>query len=95
MICIFPEGKITADGEISQFKPGLMKILKRDAVAVVPMALNGLWGSLFSRKDGPIGKRRPRKFLAKITLAVAEPVSAANVDMAMLEDQVKALRTKK
>lgn len=95
VICIFPEGKITADGEINRFKPGLMKILKRDAVAVVPMALNGLWGSLFSRKDGPIGKRRPRKFLARITLAAAGPVPAANVDMALLEDQVKALRTEK
>lgn len=52
LVCIFPEGKITANGEMNPFRPGITRILQRDAVPVVPMALIGLWGSLFSRKHG-------------------------------------------
>ena len=95
LICIFPEGEITNDGEIHTFKPGVKKMLERDPVPVIPMALSGLWGSLFSRKDGPIIKRRPRKFLAKITLALSEPIPADEFDTRLIEDKVRMLRQEK
>jgi len=95
LICIFPEGEITNDGEIHSFKPGVKKMLDRDPVPVIPMALSGLWGSLFSRKDGPIVKRRPRKFLAKITVALSEPIPAEEFDTALMEDKVRVLRHEK
>ncbi len=50
VICIFPEGEITRDGEIQVFKPGIEAILKESKVPVIPATLNGLWGSYFSRK---------------------------------------------
>jgi len=95
LICLFPEGEITKDGEIQTFKPGIKKMLKRDAVPVIPMALSGLWGSLFSRKDGPIIKRRPRKLFAKITVAFSEPIPADEADASLLESRVKQLRAEK
>ena len=52
IVCIFPEGKLTKDGELNEFKKGVEKILERRPVPVVPMALRGLWGSFFSRRDG-------------------------------------------
>lgn len=48
LVCIFPEGKITRDGFVSQFRRGIENIVSRDPVPVIPMALSGLWGSLFS-----------------------------------------------
>ena len=50
LICIFPEGFLTFTGGLGRFRPGIEWILKRDPVPVVPMALSGLWGSVFSRK---------------------------------------------
>ncbi|MGD2056428.1 MAG: MFS transporter, partial [Gammaproteobacteria bacterium] len=52
VVCIFPEGRITGDGEIHTFRPGIMRIIRRNPVPVIPMALQGLWGSFFSRKGG-------------------------------------------
>jgi 1-acyl-sn-glycerol-3-phosphate acyltransferase len=49
LVCIFPEGQLTRDGEIGLFRPGLTRILERTPVPVVPMALSGLWRSIFSR----------------------------------------------
>ena len=69
LLCIFPEGAITRDGELGEFKGGVMKLLERNPVPVVPLALQNLWGSFFSRADGramaqavparPVQPRRP------------------------------------
>ena len=45
LLGIFPEGGITRDGELQPFKGGIMKILERRPVPVVPVALQNLWGS--------------------------------------------------
>ena len=49
LVCIFPEGQLTRDGEIGKFRPGVSRILERTPVTVIPMALSGLWRSIFSR----------------------------------------------
>ena len=49
LLCIFPEGGISRDGTLQPFKVGVMKILARRPVPVVPVALQNLWGSCFSR----------------------------------------------
>ena len=67
LVCIFPEGRLTADGEIGEFRAGMMRILKETPVPVVPMALSGLWDSMFSRKYGAVWKRWPRRFWPKIS----------------------------
>ena len=92
LVCIFPEGRLTSDGEIAAFRPGMMRILKDSPVPVVPMALGGLWNSMFSRKFGPLWKRWPRRLWARITLRVGEPVNPANVDVESLRQYVVALR---
>jgi 1-acyl-sn-glycerol-3-phosphate acyltransferase len=52
VVGIFPEGRLTEDGEICPFKTGIERIVQRTPVPVVPMALRGLWGSFFSRRYG-------------------------------------------
>ena len=66
LVCIFPEGRLTPDGEIGEFRAGMMRILKETPVPVVPMALSGLWDSMFSRKYGQVWQRWPRRFWPKI-----------------------------
>ena len=93
LVCIFPEGALTKDGEIAEFKSGVEKILARRPVPVVPLALRGLWGSVFSRRDTALGRSRlPRRFWSKIGLAADTPVPAAEATADVLEAKVKALR---
>src|SRR5262249_34251554 len=75
LVCVFPEGGITRDGTIQPFRPGVEKTLARRPVPVVPMALRGLWGSIFSRRDSMLGRARlSRRFRSKIELVAAAPV---------------------
>ncbi|GLS03348.1 MFS transporter [Chitiniphilus shinanonensis] len=92
VVCIFPEGAITRDGEIKTFRPGIEDIVRRTPVPVIPLALRGLWGSFFSRKDGAAMMKLPRRIWSKIGLVAGAPVPAAQADRDLLEQQVRALR---
>jgi 1-acyl-sn-glycerol-3-phosphate acyltransferase len=88
---VFPEGRITSDGEINTFRPGIDRIIARQPVPVVPMALCNLWGSLFSRRD-PLHKRRPYKFWANIELRIGKPIAPEHCSAEALQQAVEALR---
>jgi 1-acyl-sn-glycerol-3-phosphate acyltransferase len=92
LVCIFPEGRLTTDGEIREFRAGMLRILKETPVPVVPMAVSNLWGSMFSRYSRALVKRLPRRYLARITLAVGDPVPPENATLENLRAQVAALR---
>ncbi len=93
LVCIFPEGKLTENGELNAFKSGISKILEHDAVPVVPLALRGLWGSFFSRKYGNAMTRWfPRGWFNKIDLVAGDAIEAGNATRETLYQQVLALR---
>ncbi|MGJ8669350.1 MAG: MFS transporter [Oceanococcus sp.] len=94
LVCIFPEGGLTADGEIADFRSGIERILQRRAVPVVPMALSGLWGSFFSRARGSAMASLPRRFWSRILLDVADPVPPEQANAASLRAAVASLRSK-
>ena len=91
ILCIFPEGKITDDGEIGRFRPGLQRILQDAPVPVVPMALRGLWGSFFSRSGGK-AMRRVRGIFSRIALVAGPPVAPQAATPELLQKEVLALR---
>ncbi len=92
LVCIFPEGRITEDGEMHPFRPGIERIVQRNPVPVIPMALRGLWGSFFSRKGGNAMRGLPTRICSKIALAVGAPLAPGNVSAAGLEQLVLDLR---
>jgi 1-acyl-sn-glycerol-3-phosphate acyltransferase len=92
LVCIFPEGKLTRDGAIDEFKGGLLRILERTPVPVVPMALSNLWPSMFSRREPVLWKRWPRRMLARVTLAIGAPIAAQDVTLESARERVAALR---
>ena len=93
LVCIFPEGAITKDGELGEFKAGVMKLLERNPVPVIPMALQNLWGSFFSRVEHGTAMVRPfrRGFWSRVGLVAGEPVPAAAVTPAALRTRVSEL----
>jgi 1-acyl-sn-glycerol-3-phosphate acyltransferase len=93
LVCIFPEGGLTLDGEIAPFRPGVEKILARRPVPVIPMALRGLWRSMWSRRDSKLGRARlPRRFRAHVQLSAGAPMTASSNAEAM-ETAVRGLRS--
>ena len=93
IVCIFPEGKLTRDGEMNEFKKGLERILERRPVPVVPMALRGLWGSFFSHRDGKSAMTQPpRRFWSRIELIATAPVHGDNTSATGLQRIVAGLR---
>jgi 1-acyl-sn-glycerol-3-phosphate acyltransferase len=93
VVCIFPEGGLTNDGGIATFRPGVDQILARRPVPVVPLALRGMWGSIFSRRDSALHRSRlPRRFWSKIELVGGSPLSANEANAAVLESRVGELR---
>ena len=93
IVAIFPEGRITDTGEVYPFRPGITRILGAAPVPVIPMALRGLWGSFFSRKDGKAMSKPWRlRPLRKIALEIDAPVAAAEASPAALQEKVAAMR---
>ena len=103
LVGIFPEGALTSNGEIAKFKSGVEHILARAAergqvVPVVPMALRGMWASMWSRRgaapgSGRLGRMRiPRRFRAQVEVVVGVPVEGAGVSAEALEAKVRELR---
>jgi 1-acyl-sn-glycerol-3-phosphate acyltransferase len=92
LVCIFPEGQITKTGDLNPFRQGVERIVDRTPVPVVPMALRGLWGSFFSRKDGPAMRHPFRRFWSRIEVVAGAPVAPEAALADALRAHVLALR---
>ncbi|AZG71609.1 MFS transporter [Shewanella livingstonensis] len=88
LVCIFPEGKLTPDGEIGEFRPGIDKILQRDPVTVIPLALTGLWGSYFSHKGGHALTTLPKRFWSKVSVSIGPSVDGSTTHCKVLQQHV-------
>ena len=86
-LCIFPEGKITRDGQISEFRTGLETLMKERDCPIVPVYLHNVWGSIFSFEDGKAIWKWPKKIPYPITVVFGEALSpktpAAEVEAAV------------
>ncbi len=92
VVCIFPEGKLTADGEMNDFRSGIDRILARTPAPVLPAAFHGLWGSFFSRDRGKVLGFLPKRFWSRIDLVVGDLVPVGQAESKGLEDIVRTLR---
>ncbi len=91
VVCIFPEGKLTADGSMHAFRDGIEKIIARRAVPVIPMALQGLWGSAFSRQRSNIFYRLFKGFKSSIGLLVGDLIEPQKISAKILQEKVQDL----
>ncbi|HEY4072629.1 MAG TPA: MFS transporter [Herbaspirillum sp.] len=93
LVCIFPEGKLTRDGDINDFKQGIAKIVEQSPVPVIPLALRGLWGSLLShRKLNPFERTFRHGPFSRLELMVGVPLAPDAVTPALLQQRVAELR---
>ena len=53
----------------------------------------GMWSSMWSRRDGRLGRMRvPRRFRAHVEVMAGEPMDGATATADVLEARVRALR---
>jgi acyl-[acyl-carrier-protein]-phospholipid O-acyltransferase/long-chain-fatty-acid--[acyl-carrier-protein] ligase len=74
VMCIFAEGKITRTGELDEFHHGYERIMKDANAPIVPIALAGVWGSIFSFEGGKFFWKWPHKFPYKVTVRYGNPL---------------------
>jgi len=92
IVAIFPEGRLTEDGEMGPFRAGIERMLADTPVPVMPMALRGLWGSFFSRSYRGRAMQRLRGIFSRIAIVAGSPVSPAEATPDALHARVLAMR---
>jgi 1-acyl-sn-glycerol-3-phosphate acyltransferase len=91
LVFVFPEGRITPDGDLQPFRPGIEQIVGRTPVPVVPIAVIGLWGSFFSRWGGRAMTKPFRRFWSRVTVRIGDPIPPENVAAHGLAERVAEL----
>lgn len=89
LVCIFPEGALTKDGQLGEFKPGIRRMLDKCPVPVIPIGLVGLWSSVFARNSRPLLSRirglwAGRGLQANVGAALSPEVSIAELRQRVL-----------
>ncbi|WP_309382660.1 AMP-binding protein [Cerasicoccus frondis] len=74
-VVIFPEGHLTRDGNIAPFQDGFRLIARKANAPVLPVYLDGLWGSIFSFKGGRFFWKLPRLGRPTIRIVLGQPIS--------------------
>src|SRR5580658_8570859 len=74
IVCIFAEGQITRTGQLLPFRRGLERIMKGVEVPIIPVNLDGVWGSIFSFERGRFLWKMPRKIPYAVTVSFGKPM---------------------
>ena len=74
VVCVFAEGGITRTGALQPFQRGFEKIMQAVDAPIVPVALDGVWGSLFSFAGGKFFWKWPRRFRRCVTVNFGQPL---------------------
>jgi acyl-[acyl-carrier-protein]-phospholipid O-acyltransferase/long-chain-fatty-acid--[acyl-carrier-protein] ligase len=77
VVCIFAEGQITRTGELNEFQRGFERIMKNTGAPIVPIALAGVWGSIFSYERGKFFWKWPRHIFYPVTVRFGKPLAPA------------------
>lgn len=93
VVGLFPEGTITRTGQLQAFKPGMRKILQGNDAPIVPVYLDGMWGSLFSFSGGKFFFKFPDKFRRRLTLYIGKPLPN-DTPIELVRSQVHQLNAK-
>ena len=74
VVCIFAEGQITRIGHLLPFRRGFERIMKDVAAPIIPVGLDGVWGSIFSFYKGRFLWKLPRRLPYPITVNYGKPL---------------------
>lgn len=73
VVCIFPEGTISRNGQLGSFKRGFEKMVGKADAVIMPFYLRGLWGDPLSRSSERLKELR-RKRHNDVVIAFGKPI---------------------
>ncbi len=76
LVCIFAEGQITRIGQMLPFRRGFERIIKGTNATIIPVHIDGLWGSIFSFERHRFLWKWPRHFPYPVTVSFGRPMPA-------------------
>ena len=76
VVVIFAEGQITRIGQLLPFRRGFERIMKDLDAPIIPICLDGVWGSIFSFEKGRFLWKVPRYFPYPVTVSFGKPLPA-------------------
>ena len=74
VVCIFAEGQITRIGHLLPFRRGFERIMKDVEAPIIPVGLDGVWGSIFSFQKGRFLWKLPRRLPYPVTINYGRPL---------------------
>lgn len=74
VVCIFPEGEITRIGQMLPFRRGFERIIKGIDVPIIPVNIDGIWGSIFSFSGGHFLWKWPRTIPYPVRITFGKPL---------------------
>jgi acyl-[acyl-carrier-protein]-phospholipid O-acyltransferase/long-chain-fatty-acid--[acyl-carrier-protein] ligase len=78
IVCIFAEGHISRTGNLLKFKRGLERIAKHANCPIIPVYLDGVWGSIFSFERGRFLFKLPKRLLEPITVYIGRAMTSSS-----------------
>src|SRR5260370_6453100 len=74
VVCICPEGQMTRIGQMLPFRRGMERIIKGVDVPIIPVNLDGVWGSIFSFAGGRFLWKFPRHIPYPVRVTFGKPL---------------------
>jgi len=90
VVCIFPEGQLTPDGNRTPFREGVCRIIEETPVPVIPMSLSGMWGSIFSKQKGSKWIRPIHQFWRSVHLDIHPPIPPEELTLGSLKATIES-----
>lgn len=76
VVCVFPEGEVTRTGMLLPFRQGFERLVKGRTTPIVPVHLDRVWGSIFSREGGRFVWKIPKRIPYPVTISIGSPLPA-------------------
>ena len=81
IVCIFPEGQMTRIGQMLPFRRGMERIIKGVDVPIIPVNLDGVWGSIFSFSGGRFLWKFPRRVPYPVRVTFGKPMPPTSTSL--------------
>lgn len=81
MVCLFPEGEVSRTGQLMELRAGFEMLAHKAKVPVVPVAHDGLYGSVFSFAGHKYIWKSPRLKPTQVFVAFGDPIPPEKADL--------------
>jgi acyl-[acyl-carrier-protein]-phospholipid O-acyltransferase/long-chain-fatty-acid--[acyl-carrier-protein] ligase len=91
VVCIFPEGQLSRSGMLNEVKSGFYLIARKGGSPILPVYMDGVWGSIFSCERNKFFWKRPRRIPYGMRVSFGEPLPAKGTNGLDLRHSLCAL----